>query len=332
MTNQTKQFTQLGETGPKVFPIGLGCMGLSGIYGETEDAESIATIRAAIDAGITLLDTGDFYGMGHNEMLIGRAIAGLRDRVQLSVKFGGLRGPDGSWNGFDARPAAVKNFLAYSLKRLGVDAIDIYRPGRLDPAVPIEDTVGAIADMVKAGYVKHIGLSEVGVETIARAAKVHPIVDLQIEYSLVTRGAESKIFPLLEQLGVSATLYGIFSRGLLTGSKGVGTKGDYRAHLPRFSGDAKTNNDRIVAAVARFAEARGLTAGQLALAWALAKQPRFVPTVGAKNRKQLADSLAALDKPLSTKDVTELESLVPSDAIQGTRYAAAQMVALDSEK
>ncbi|HEY4102358.1 MAG TPA: aldo/keto reductase [Polyangiaceae bacterium] len=332
MNSQSKNFTELGKTGPKVFPIGLGCMGFSGIYGDTEDAESVATIRAAIDAGITLLDTGDFYGMGHNEMLIGRAIAGRRDRVQLSVKFGALRGPDNSWGGVDARPAALKNFLAYSLKRLGVEAIDIYRPARLDPAVPIEDTVGAIADMVKAGYVKHIGLSEVGVETIARAAKVHPIVDLQIEYSLVTRGPEAKIFPVLEQLGISATLYGIFSRGLLTGSKGVGGKGDFRAHLPRFSGDSKTNNDRVVASVQRFAEARGLTSGQLALSWALAKQPRLVPTVGAKNRAQLADSLAALDKPMSPADLRELEALIPADAVQGTRYATAQMAHLDSEK
>jgi aryl-alcohol dehydrogenase-like predicted oxidoreductase len=330
MTNGTR----LGKDGPSVFPLALGCMsmGSGGAYGARDDAEGIATIQAAIERGVNLIDTGDFYGMGRNELLVGKALQGRRDKALLSVKFGAQRGPDGAFLGFDGSPAAVKTALAYSLVRLGVDHIDIYRPARLDPRVPIEDTVGAIADMVKAGYVKHIGLSEVGVETIARAAKVHPIVDLQIEYSLVTRGAESKIFPLLEQLGVSATLYGIFSRGLLTGSKGVGTKGDYRAHLPRFSGDAKTNNDRIVAAVARFAEARGLTAGQLALAWALAKQPRFVPTVGAKNRKQLADSLAALDKPLSTKDVTELESLVPSDAIQGTRYAAAQMVALDSEK
>jgi aryl-alcohol dehydrogenase-like predicted oxidoreductase len=332
MSSESQNTTQLGETGPKVFPIGLGCMGLSGAYGVTDDAESIATIQAAIDHGVTLLDTGDFYAMGHNEMLIGRAIAGRRERVQLSVKFGPMRGPDNSFGGIDARPAAVKNFLAYSLKRLGVEYIDVYRPARLDPAVPIEDTVGAIADMIQAGYVKHIGLSEVGVETIARAHKVHPIVDLQIEYSLVTRGPEARIFPLLEQLGISATLYGIFSRGLLTGSKGVGQKGDNRAQLPRFSGSAKENNDRVVASVQAFAAARGLTPGQLALAWALAKQPRLVPVVGAKNRTQLADSLAALDQPLSAKDVSELDALVPVDAIAGTRYAPAQMAHLDSEK
>ncbi len=330
MTNSAKK-TQLGKTGPSVFPIGLGCMGYSGIYGATDDNESIATIQAAIDAGVTLIDTGDFYGMGTNELLVGRAIAGRRDQVQLSVKYGALRGPDNSWGGVDTRPAATKNFLAYTLKRLGVDYIDIYRPARLDPNVPIEETVGGIADLIKAGYVRHLGLSEVGAETIARAHKVHPVADLQIEYALVTRGPEAKIFPLLEELGISATLYGIFSRGLLTGSKG-GSKGDYRAHLPRFTGSAKEQNDRVATQIQSFARARGLTPGQLLLAWALAKQPAFVPVVGAKNRAQLADSIAALEKPLSASDVAELEKIVPADAIAGTRYGAEQMVHLDSEK
>ena len=331
--NQTaKSRTQLGKTGPQVFPLGLGCMGFSGgIYGQTEDAESVATIQAAIDAGITLLDTGDFYANGHNEMLVGRAIKGRRERVQLSVKFGGLRDPKGAFIGMDTRPVAVKNFAAYSLQRLGVEVIDIYRPARLDPAVPIEDTIGAIADLIKAGYVRHIGLSEVGVETITRAHQVHPIVDLQIEYALVTRGPEAKIFPLLEQLGISATLYGIFSRGLLTGSK-THAPGDYRAHLPRFSGESGAHNARVVESVQRFAKERGLTPGQLAVAWALAAQPGFVPVVGAKNRAQLADSLGALDKPLSAEDARALEALVPADAIQGTRYGAEQMAHLDSEK
>jgi aryl-alcohol dehydrogenase-like predicted oxidoreductase len=205
-SKKAERATKLGSTGPEVFPLGLGCMGMSGMYGATDDAESVRTIQAAIDRGVTLLDTGDFYGMGHNEMLVGRAIAGRRDRVELSVKFGALRGPDGSWGGVDTRPVAVKNFAAYSLKRLGVDVIDVYRPARLDPAVPIEDTIGAVADLVKAGYVRHIGLSEVGVETIRRAHKVHPIVDLQIEYSLASRGPEEGIFPVLAELGISATL------------------------------------------------------------------------------------------------------------------------------
>src|SRR5437773_5887806 len=235
MTGYSKA-VRLGQTGPAVFPIGLGCMGMSGLYGATDDAESIATLQAAIDAGVNLLDTGDFYGMGHNELLVGRAIAGRRERVQLSVKFGALRGPDGAFIGIDTRPVAVKTFAAYSLKRLAVDAIDIYRPSRLDPAVPIEDTIGAIADLVKAGYVRHIGLSEVGAGTVARAAKVHPIVDLQIEYSLASRKPEQQIFPQLENPGISATLYGIFSRGLLTGSKPA-VKTDFRTFLPRFAGD-----------------------------------------------------------------------------------------------
>ncbi len=330
MTEPTHS-TRLGKTGPPVFPIGLGCMGMSGIYGASDDDESLATIRAAIERGVTLLDTGDFYGMGHNELLLRRGIEGLRGKVQISVKFGALRGPDGSWLGVDARPAAVKTFAAYSLKRLGVDVIDIYRPARLDSSVPIEETVGAIADLVKAGYVRHIGLSEVGAETLRRASAVHPIVDLQIEYSLVTRGPEASIFPALAELGVSATLYGIFSRGLLTGSKSTG-RGDMRQYLPRFGGEAGAKNDAVVARFKAFASDRGLTPAQLALAWVLAKQPTLVPVVGARTRKQLADALGALAKPLASADVAALEAIVPKDAVAGTRYAAEQMKHLDSER
>jgi aryl-alcohol dehydrogenase-like predicted oxidoreductase len=323
--------TTLGKTGPAVSPIGLGCMGMSGVYGATDDAASVRTIHAAIDAGVDLIDTGDFYGMGHNEMLIGRAIVGRRDKVVLSVKFGALRGPDGSWGGVDTRPAAVRNFCAYSLKRLGVDVIDVYRPARLDPAVPIEETVGAIADLIKKGYVRHVGLSEVGAETIRRANAVHPIVDLQIEYSIASRSPEKTIFPTLHELGISATLYGIFSRGLLTGTKATG-KGDYRAFLPRFTGDNASKNADVVGAFAAFAKERGMTPGQLAVAWALAKQPRLVPVVGAKTVAQLEDSLGALKKPLSAADVTALEGIVPEGAISGERYAPEQMKHLDSEK
>jgi aryl-alcohol dehydrogenase-like predicted oxidoreductase len=322
---------KLGAQGPEVFPLGLGCMAMSGMYGATDDAESIATIHAAIDAGVTLIDTGDFYGMGHNELLVGRAIAGRRERVQVSVKFGALRGPDGSWLGVDTRPAAVKTFVAYSLKRLGVEAIDIYRPARLDPAVPIEDTIGAIAELIKAGYVRHVALSEVGADTIARAQRTHPIVDLQIEYSLVSRGPEARIFPTLEKLGIGATLYGIFSRGLLTGSKLKGP-GDFRAYLPRFSSDNRAGNDNTTAALLRFASEHGMTPAQLALAWARARQPKFVPLIGPKTRAQLQDALGALQKPLSTSDVAALEALVPQHAIAGSRYGAEQMTHLDSEK
>ncbi|MBL8718866.1 MAG: aldo/keto reductase [Myxococcales bacterium] len=322
---------RLGKTGPHVSRLGLGCMGMSGMYGATDDAASIRTIQAAIDRGVTLLDTGDFYGQGHNEMLIGRALEGRRDRVQLSVKFGALRGPDGSWIGVDNRPAAVKNFAAYSLKRLGVDVIDVYRPARLDPAVPIEETVGAIADLVKAGYVRHLGLSEVGVDTIRRAHAVHPVVDLQIEYSLVSRKPEDKIFPALAELGISATLYGVLSRGLLSGSKPRGA-GDFRAYLPRFTEGHRATNDAVVERLAAFAAARGRTAGQTVIAWALARQPAFVPVIGARTEVQLADMLGALAKPLDAAAVAELEALVPRDAIVGDRYATAQMQHLDSER
>ncbi len=327
-TKQAQRTVKLGATGPEVFPLGLGCMGMSGMYGATDDAESIRTIQAAIDRGVTLLDTGDFYGMSHNELLVGRAIAGRREKVQLSVKFGALRGPDGSWLGFDARPAAVKSFAAYSLKRLGVDVIDIYRPARVDPAVPIEDTIGAVADLVKAGYVRHIGLSEVGAETIRRAHRVHPIVDLQIEYSLASRGPEEGIFPVLKELGLSATLYGVLSRGLLTGSKPKGP-GDFRAYLPRFTGDNREKNEESVSALQRFARERGMTPGQLAIAWVLARQPGFVPVVGAKTHAQLEDALGALERPLSREDLAALEALV---SVSGDRYGAEQMRHLDSER
>ncbi len=321
---------KLGTTGPEVFPLGLGCSGFSGTYGPASEVESIATIQAAIDAGVTLLDTGDFYGMGHNEMLLGKALAGRRERVQLSVKFGGLRAPDGRFLGVDNRPAAVTNFAAYSLKRLGVEVIDIYRPARVDPAVPIEETVGAIADLIQAGYVKHIGLSEMGVETVRRAQATHPIVDLQTEYALVTRGPEEKLFPALHELGISATLYGVLAHGLLGGS--VPGANDGRAHLPRFAAENRAHNLAVVATLRRLAEARGMTSAQLAIAWALAKEPRFVTLVGAKDRAQLASALGALDHPLTPADVAELEAAVPASAFAGERYAPALMKFLDSER
>jgi aryl-alcohol dehydrogenase-like predicted oxidoreductase len=310
----------------------LGCMGMSGMYGPADENEAIATIHAALDRGVALLDTGDFYGMGHNELLIGRAIRGRRDAARLSVKFGAMRGPDAAWLGVDARPAALKNFLAYSLTRLGVDHVDIYRPARLDPAVPIEDTVGAIADLVKAGWVRAIGLSEVGVETVRRAHAVHPIADLQIEYSLVSRGPEAEIFPALDALGVGVTAYGVLSRGLLSGSKPAG-KGDFRAHLPRFHADNRAQNERLVAALQTIAAEKRVTASQLAIAWVLAKGgARVTPVIGARTRAQLDESLGALDVTLSAADVARLEEAVPAHAVAGTRYDERQMRALDSER
>jgi aryl-alcohol dehydrogenase-like predicted oxidoreductase len=306
-------------------------MGMSGMYGQTSDDEGIATIALAVERGVTLIDTGDFYGMGHNELLVGRALKGRRERVQISVKFGALRSPSGEWVGYDARPAAVKNFAAYSLKRLGVDVIDIYRPARLDPSVPIEDTVGAIADLVSRGFVRYIGLSEVGAETIRRANAVHPIVDLQIEYSLASRAPEQKLFPVLAELGISATLYGVLSRGLLSGRK-PSAPGDFRAHLPRFSGAQGMENARVVDKLSAFARASGRTAAQLCVAWVLAKQPSFVPLAGARTREQLEDMLGALDKPLAPDELAELERIVPPGAIVGERYQPAQMAHLDSER
>ncbi len=306
-------------------------MGMSGMYGPADEQESIATIHAALDAGVNLIDTGDFYGMGHNEMLIGRALRGRRDAALLSVKFGGMRTPDGKWNGFDARPVAVKNFLAYTLTRLGVDHIDIYRPSRLDASVPIEDTIGAIAEMVKAGYVRAVGLSEVGADTIRRASAVHPIVDLQIEYSLISRGPEAEIFPVLRELGIGVTAYGVLSRGLLSGSTPTAPT-DFRANLPRFKGENRSRNDRLVGVLRQLAAERGLQPSQLAIAWVLARGRETVPVIGARTRTQLAESLGALQATLSPSDLTRIEDAISPSDIAGTRYDEHQMRMLDSEK
>ncbi len=327
MTSETRHARQLGIAGPPVFPIALGCMGMSGMYGPADEGESIATIHAALDQGVTLLDTGDFYGAGHNEMLIGRALRDRRDKALLSVKFGALRAPGGGWGGVDARPAAVRNFLTYTLTRLGVDHVDIYRPARLDPAVPIEETIGAIADLVKAGYVRSIGLSEVGAETIRRAHAVYPIADLQIEYSLISRAPEERIFPLLQELGIGVTAYGVLSRGLLSGSR-PSAPTDFRAHLPRFSGD----NRELIDVLRRIAAGKGLAPSQLAIAWVLAKGKSIVPVIGARTRTQLSESLGALQVTLSPTELSEIEEAVPASAVAGTRYDEHQMRMLDSER
>jgi len=321
----------LGSGGPTVFPLALGCMAMSGAYGRSDETESIATIHAAIDAGITLLDTGDYYGAGHNELLIGRALADRRDRALVSVKFGALRGPDGAWLGFDTRPAAVRNFIGYTLTRLGLDHVDIYRPGRLDPNVPIEDTIGAVADLVKAGYVRAIGLSEVGADTIRRAQSVHPVCDLQIEYSLVSRGPESRIFPTVQELGIGVTAYGVLSRGLLSGSKPAAS-GDFRVYLPRFTGENAARNVALVETLAALARERGATPSQLAIAWVMTRGSFIVPLIGARTRAQLRESLAALDVQLTPQDVARIEAAIPPDAVAGTRYDARQMGMLDSER
>jgi aryl-alcohol dehydrogenase-like predicted oxidoreductase len=326
----------LGSSGVQVSAIGLGCMGMSGAYGPADEAESIATIHAALDAGITLLDTGDFYGMGHNELLLRQALRGRnRQQVLLSVKFGGMRDPDGHFLGNDARPQAVKNFLAYTLQRLGTDYVDIYRPARLDPAVPVEETVGAIADMIQAGHVRQIGLSEAGVETIRRAQAVHPISDLQIEYSLFSRSIEDSILPVCRELGIGLTAYGVLSRGLLSGhwSKGhaVGAH-DFRGSAPRFSGDNLERNLAMVEALRLLAEQKGTTVARLAIAWVLSQGADIIPLVGSRRRDQLAEALGALELKLSGEDLAQIERAVPPGAAAGERYSPQGMTSLDSER
>jgi len=325
----------LGKTGPNTSALGLGCMGMSDFYGPADRDESVATIHAALDAGITLLDTGDFYGMGHNEMLIAEALRGhpRRDKAQISVKFGALRGPDMAWNGYDSRPVAVKNFVTYSLKRLNVDAIDIYRPARLDPSVPIEDTIGAIADLIKAGHVKHIGLSEVGADTIRRAARVHPIADLQIEYSLISRGIEQSILPTCRELGIGITAYGVLSRGLISGhwSKTQGTQ-DYRAISPRFSAANIDHNLALVERLRAIADELGASVAQVAIAWVAAQGNDIVPLVGARRRDRLSEALGALNVQLTPAHLAALEQAIPADSAAGSRYPEDQLVHMDSEK
>jgi aryl-alcohol dehydrogenase-like predicted oxidoreductase len=328
---------RLGANGPAVSALGLGCMGMSGMYGPADRAESIATIHAALAAGIDLLDTGDFYGMGHNELLIAEALWRClpREDYLLSVKFGAQRGPDGAWLGYDASPSAVKTALAHSLTRLGVEHVDIYRPARLDPDVPIEETVGAIADLVQAGYVRYVGLSEVGAETIRRAVATHPICDLQIEYSLISRGIEAEILPVCRELGVAVTAYGVLSRGLISGHFSAERElapTDFRARAPRFSDENRATNLALVDGLRAAAEAKGVTVAQVAIAWVMARGEDIVALVGARTRERLEEALGAERLELDADDLAALERAIPPDAAVGDRYAAPQMAALDSER
>ncbi|MET9292456.1 aldo/keto reductase [Streptomyces sp. NPDC003077] len=332
-------FRTLGTDGPRVFPLGLGCMGMSALYGTTDRAESIATVHAALDAGVTLLDTGDFYGMGHNELLVNEALrtapAAARERALTSVKFGALRSVEGAFIGVDGRPAAVRNFLAYSLQRLGTDHIDIYRIARVDPDVPIEETVGAIAEAVQAGHVRHIGLSEVGADTVRRAASVAPIADLQIEYSLLSRGIEDKILPTCRELGIGVTAYGVLSRGLLGGHLArdhAFEPGDFRGMSPRFQGGNLGRNLDLVDALRAVADRKGATVAQIAIAWVLSRGEDIVPLIGARSRNRLAESLGALDVRLDAADLAAIEHAVPPGAAAGARYDEEQMALLDSER
>ncbi len=325
----------LGKNGPRVSALGLGAMGMSDFYGPADRAESIATIHAALDAGINLIDTGDFYGSGHNEILIREALTGRkRDSAVISVKFGALRDPAGGWGGGDNSPAALKNYLAYSLQRLGTDYIDIYRPARLDPKVPVEETIGAMADMVKAGYIRHIGLSEVSSATIRRAHAIHPICDLQIEYSLISRNVEKDILPTLRELGIGVTAYGVLSRGLISGhwSKARQGERDFRAISPRFQEGNLDQNLRLVEKLREIASGKGISVAQLAIAWVLARGDDIVPLVGARQRDRLSESLGALDVTLGAGELAEIERAVPASAVAGDRYNEQMMHNLDSEK
>jgi pyridoxine 4-dehydrogenase len=326
----------LGKNGPVVSAIGLGAMGMSDLYGPADRSESIATIRAALDAGVNLIDTGDFYGSGHNEMLICEALRGRsRQGVVLSVKFGALRDPSGGWVGIDASPPHIKNYLAQSLQRLGTDYIDIYRPARLDPRVPIEDTIGAMAELVKAGYIRHVGLSEVSAETVRRAHSVHPVCDLQIEYSLISRGIEKSILPALRELGIGLTAYGVLSRGLISGhwSKTREGEQDFRGMMsPRFQGENLEKNLALAETLRGLAGTKGISVAQLAIAWVLAQGNDIVALVGARTRARLIEALGALNFELSAEDLAEIVEAVPPDAAAGERYDAHQMRILDSEK
>lgn len=325
----------LGSTGPAVSALGLGAMGMSDFYGPADRSESIATVHAALDAGITLIDTADFYGSGHNELLLHEALAGRdREEVVLSVKFGALRDPQGGFHSVDASPAAVGNFLAYTLRRLGTDHVDIYRPARLDPNVPVEETVGAIAELVQAGFVRHIGLSEVGVDTLRRAAAAHPICDVQQEYSLLSRGIEAEVLPTARELGIGVTAYAVLSRGLLSGHWSADRElspADFRAYGPRFSGDNLAANLALVEALREVAEGAGVTVAQVAIAWVLSRGEDIVPLVGARRPDRLAESLGALDITLSDADLATIQGAVPAGAVAGSRYPGALMAELGSE-
>ncbi|MCP2094651.1 MULTISPECIES: aldo/keto reductase [Actinosynnema] len=316
---------------PAASRLGLGAMAMSGAYGASDREESLATVRAALDAGVTLIDTGDFYGSGHNELLLAEALRGrAREEYALSVKFGQLIGPGMEFLGADARPSSVKNYLAHSLTRLGVDHVDVYRPARLDPAVPVEDTVGAVKELIEAGHVRRLGLSEVGAETIRRAHAVHPVADLQIEYSLISRAVEAEVLPVLRELGIGVTAYGVLGRGLISGHWDPSrvAAGDHRARSPRFGAGNVEHNLSLVEALRAVAGEKGCTVAQLAIAWVASRGDDVVPLVGARTRERLAEALPAAELELTEGDLAAIERAVPAGSARGDRYPSAMMASL----
>jgi len=313
-----------GAAALDVSALGLGCMGMSEFYGTADEAEATSTIRRALDVGVTFLDTADMYGPFTNEQLVGKAIAGRRDEVQLATKFGNERNPDGSWVRINGTPEYVHMACDASLQRLGVDHIDLYYQHRVDPSVPIEETVGAMTELVEAGKVRCLGLSEAGVATIRKAHAVHPITALQSEYSLFTRDLEAEILPTLRGLGIGLVPYSPLGRGMLTGALGAGSLDDtdFRTSLyPRFMGQARDANLTLVQALVRLAGEKGCTAGQLALAWVLAQGSDVAPIPGTKRVSYLEENIGALEVELDAEDLAAIEAAVPADAVVGDRYA-----------